>query len=395
MNRSNNYKRPLSNEKIVDYDIHGIVGIRLINPTPGDAAAVSNQLGLHQQSFDRDPDIIVRFKEKLYTPSLRYLGLDAGFTDEGFYILSSRENAKVRVPFEKIGSQCEILCESGLHGIPWLFEMINLTFLKKNYIPLHASAFVYNGSGILVTGWTKGGKTEALLSFANHGAKCVGDEWIILSGDGKKMFGTHVPICIWEWQFEHIPNLLPKIGTQRKILFKSIHFLDAVHKAMGLNSLKNSFPAKILSQALPTFKRQLNIRVLPEVIFENQYCNSAPLDKLILSMSHSDPDIHVNVCDPSEITKRMIHSNTSELLPFLEIYKAFKFAFPNLRNEFLENNEELQYSLLCRAFENKEAYKVSHPYPVSFEDYFNKLRPYCGKMAKYLPVEEELCRQLH
>ena len=136
-------KKSAFNRNIIDYDIHGIVGIRLINPTVSDAITVASKLGQYQKSLDREPDIIIRFKEKLYTPSLTYLGLDyAGFTYEGFYILSSRENAKVRIPFEKIGSQFEILCESGLHTIPWLFEMINLTFLAKNYVPLHASAFV-------------------------------------------------------------------------------------------------------------------------------------------------------------------------------------------------------------------------------------------------------------
>jgi len=356
------------------------VGIRLINPTIGDAVAVANQLGQHQKSLDRDPDIIIRFKEKLHTPSLIYLGLDyAGFTNEGFYIFNSRENAKVRIPFEQIGSQFEILCESGLHAVPWLFEMINVTFLKKNYVPIHASAFVYDGVGIVVTGWTKGGKTEALLSFANHGAHYVGDEWVILSDNGKEMFGMPVPICVWEWYFKSIPKLLPKVGMQRKVLFKAIHSLDVIHRRLEKGNFKKSFPAKILRQALPAFKRQLNIRALPEELFKNHVCKLATPDKIILSMSQNDPNIYVEECHPSEIAERMIISNELEQAPFLELYKAFKFAFPNLRNEFLENIDELQYSLLCSAFANKEAYKVYHPYPVPFEDLFNQLNPVCEK----------------
>ncbi|MCZ6593965.1 MAG: hypothetical protein O6943_03510 [Bacteroidetes bacterium] len=381
--------KPVSDKNIIDYDIHGIVGVRVINPTVSDAAAVANQLGQFQKSFKREPDIIIRFKEKLSTPSLIYLGLDcAGFTDEGFYIFSSKENAKVRIPFEQIGSQFEILCESGLRSLPWLFEMINLVFLSKNYIPLHASAFVYNGVGVVVTGWTKGGKTEALLSFANHGAHYVGDEWVILSADGKEMFGIPVPICVWEWYFKDIPALLPKIGVQRKILFKGIHFLDAIHRALGSGSLKKSFPAKILGQALPTLKRQLNVRLLPEIVFRDRFCESAVPDKLILSLSYNATEISVEVCDSFEIARRMTSSNLSELMPFLEFYKAFKFAFPNHRNEFLENIEQRQYSLLCSAFADMEAYKVFHPYPVSFEDYFNRLKPLFEKTTKGVLEEE-------
>lgn len=367
-----------NNKKVIDYDIHGIVGIRLINPTEEDAYAVANGLGQYQTAIERKPDITIYFKENLPTPALTYLGLDyAGFTDEGFYILSSKENLKVRIPFERVGSQFEILCESGLHSLPWFFDLINLTLLKKNYLPLHASAFVYNGVGVVVTGWTKGGKTEALLAFANHGAHYLGDEWVILSGDGKEMFGVPVPICVWEWYFKSIPKLLPKVGMQRKFLFKVIHSLDGIHRRFEKGSFKNSFPVKILGQALPSLKRQLNIRALPEELFKNRVRKLATPDKIILSISQNDPNIYIEGCEPSEIARRMISSNELEQAPFLEFYKAFKFAFPNLRNAFLENIDELQYALLCSAFANKKAYKVYHPYPVSLENLFNQLKPLC------------------
>ena len=367
-------------QRTIEYDLHGIVGIRLVNATDSDVNAVADQIGQYQTPIDREPDIVIIFKKELPTPALTFLGLDfAGFTDEGFYILNSKENLKARIPFEKIGNQFEILCESGLHSLPWLFDIINLIFLKKNYLPLHASAFVYNGLGIVVTGWTKGGKTEALLSFANHGADYVGDEWVILSADGKKMFGMPVPICVWEWYFKSIPNLMPKVGLQRQVLFKAIHSLDLIHRGFEKVRFKNSFPAKILGQALPAFKRQLNIRALPEELFKNRVCNSASFDKIILSISQNDPKIYLEECDSSEIAKRMIYSNELEQAPFLEYFKAFKFAFPDQSNEFLENIDELQYSLLCRAFANKEAYKLYHPYPVPFEDLFNQLKPVCKK----------------
>jgi hypothetical protein len=365
----------------VDYDIHGIVGVRLLNATAGDIDAVTNQLGRPHGHLNRDPDIVISFKEELPTPSMKYLGLNsAGFTDDGFYVLSSsRANAKARIPFEKIGGKCEVLCESGLRSIPWLFAIINLTFLNKGYIPLHASAFVYKGVGVLVTGWTKGGKTEALLSFANHGAQYVGDEWVILSSDGEKMFGISVPICLWEWQFEHIPTLLPKIGIEKKALFTCIHFLDLVQRTFGRGRFKNRFPFTILAEALPTFRHQLNIRVSPENFFGNRLRDVATVDKLFLAMSHSESSISVEPCDPMEIAARMTNSNEYEQMPFLEYYKAFKFAFPGLENELLERIGALQHSLLCRALEGKDAYKVRHPYPVSLEALFNRMEPFCEK----------------
>src|SRR3990172_1664510 len=155
----------------VDFDLHGVVGIRLVNPTDIDVKNISKLLSQFRADLTREPDITIVYEENWQLKDLSYLGLnDAAFNNEGFYILSSgRSDLKVRIPFEQIGDKCEIVCEQGIIGIPLLHSIINLTFLKKNYLPIHASAFSYNDINALVVGWTKGGKTEALFSFINHG----------------------------------------------------------------------------------------------------------------------------------------------------------------------------------------------------------------------------------
>jgi len=380
MNLSNQTENIINRQRVVDFDIQSIVGIRLINPTAEDEASVEKQLGPFQGCLDRNPDIVIHFRNKLLTPKLKYLDLDySAFTDDGFYVFKNgRKVRKVQIPFEKIGGECEILCESNVGAIPMLNEIINLTLLRKGYIPLHASAFRYNGNCILAMGWTKGGKTEALLSFANHGAQYIGDELLVLSGDGEEMFGLPVPICLWHWQFKYIPNLVPKIGTQRKILFKCIYLAEKIFYTFRKKGMKNSFWIEILEKALPIIKRQLKIMVLPQDIFKNQYCKSkVNPDKIFLMMSHNKPEIKIEPCNPVEIARRMASSHVYEQLELIKYYNAFKFAFPSLKNEFLENIGKLQNDLLCRAFRGKTAYKVLHPYPTAFEDLFNQLKPLC------------------
>ena len=347
----------------------------MIDPSKSDLNILNGHLGSFEKNLNREPDLIFRFKEKLELPSFTYLGLDsAAFTDDSFYVLSSKENLKIKIPFETIGDTSEFLVESGFYDIPWLFDIINLTFLKKNYIPMHATAFEFEGIGFLVSGWSKGGKTEALLAFANHGASYVGDEWIIISGDGKKMYGIPVPICIWEWQFKNIPKLLPKIGLQRKALYKAIHFLDFIHKSLKKAGLGKSFPSMILNKAMPPFKRQLNIRVSPDKLFNDQQLKSAGIDKIILSFSHSASTFRLETGKTADIAKQIFTSNSFEQIPFLELYKTYKFAFPNHTNSFLDNIDEHQYSLLKNALDGKETYLLHHPYPFKFEDLFNKLK---------------------
>ena len=59
----------------VDYDLHGLAGIRLIDASAGDVAAVTRQLGPIQASLTREPDIIIRFVDRLPASSSScYLG---------------------------------------------------------------------------------------------------------------------------------------------------------------------------------------------------------------------------------------------------------------------------------------------------------------------------------
>ena len=123
-------------ETIIDYNIHGLVGIRLINPTESDASAVARQLGSLQAPITNEPDIIVRFVKDMAMPDLHYLGAgNIGYSDNKFFILrSSKKKAKVKIEFSEIGKECEIVCESGLRSVPLLLAVLNLTLLKKNVV---------------------------------------------------------------------------------------------------------------------------------------------------------------------------------------------------------------------------------------------------------------------
>lgn len=371
----------MSKNNFVDFDVHGLVGIRLSNPTNSDTLALTRQLGpLRVPTLARPPDIIIRFEESLALPNLKYLGLNnAGFTDDGFFILKSKKTpAKVKIPFGDIGTTCEIVCESGLRAVPLLIAIVNLTLLKKDCIPLHASAFTHHNNGILVTGWSKGGKTESLLAFAKHGAGYVGDEWVILSRDGEHMFGLPEPITVWDWQLKQLPDLKKQLKSSDSLIFRSINMTNRLQRWLGKGRLRKTLPARLLREALPALNRQLHINIPPEDIFLNDSITlvSRP-DKLFFVMSHEDPAITVEQWDSGDIARRMLHSVYYEQYPFFEYYQTFKFAFPEAQNDFLGNVREIQSDILTNALKNKEAYRVLHPYPVLLEDLYKAMEPYC------------------
>ncbi len=374
---------------VIDYDIHGIIGVRLLDPLDSDIRAIEKQISFPQTSLQREPDIIIRFVPRLDTPALTYLGLYAGYTSEGFYLLkSSKKPCKVRIPFEHVGGKCEIVCQSGLRSVPLLIAILNLTFLGKGFLPLHASGFIYEGVGNVVTGWAKGGKTESLLSFSQHGAVYVSDEWTVFSADGERMFGLIEPIRLWNWHLSQIPRLQKKKSTRDKLVFGTINGLDGLYNLLEKIGLKSLFPVKVLGEMLPALKRQLNIRIAPQELFEGRLQQQARPENVFLVMSHQKDTIEVEPIPAAEIAERMISSNEYEQIVLTEQYKAFRFAFPERKNELIENMHQIQLELLRKIFDGKPAYRVVHPYPVSFAALFKKMKPFCVKASNAIPLEK-------
>ena len=360
-----------------DFDIYGVVGIRLLNPLESDLKFIASYYSEYQKELTREPEITIRFVDFIDISDLIFIGLDnAGFNKDGYYILSSgRSSLKVKIPFEKIGQPLEITCQNGLLGVPLLNYIINLSFLSKNFIPLHASAFRYNGKNAVVMGWSKGGKTESLLAFANNNAEYIGDEVVILSENGAEIFGIPEAVTIWEWQYKQVPKLIPKLNRNKKWLFGLIHLIDGINIFLKKTIFKNFFISKILSEALPAFKRQLNVRIPPKYLFKEKiYKGKAYPDRIILIMSHDSAEIKVENCSIEEVINRMISSFEYEMGAFIQHYSEFKFAFPHLKNPFLENMYETYGRLLKAAFNGKGAIKVLHPYPVSFDELFGQMK---------------------
>ena len=96
-----------ANKHTVDYDIHGIVGVRLVNPSDYDVKYISRLLSQFKSDLNREPDITIVYKENWDLGNVSYLGLnEAAFNDDGFYILTSgRQPLKVKIPFEQIGDK--------------------------------------------------------------------------------------------------------------------------------------------------------------------------------------------------------------------------------------------------------------------------------------------------
>lgn len=371
--------RKIDHRDAVDFDIHGLVGVRLIAPSTANVTAVSAQIGPPSSCVLRRPDIVVRYVDRLSAGPARYVDLGkTASSNAGFIVFPEGDDGGgVSIPFEQIGSDCEIFCERRVGWIPLLISIINLTALKKHrYVPIHASAFVHEGAGVLVTGWVKSGKSEALLAFSQHGATYIGGEWVLLSSDGNTMCGMPGTFRMWDWHRRKLSHLQP-IGSNAT-MFRLIRFLDAAQRALP-EPLFRFEPLKLLREGMPALRRQLNFRVEPKVIFGDR-CGrlTGHPDKIFIGMVHSDERVLIEPAEPATVADQLACAMEFELTSLMSHYRAFKFAFPGMRNEFLERVHSLLRDALQQALAAKEIYNLYHPYPVSFDDLYQAMKNTLG-----------------
>ena len=327
----------------IDYDVHGVAGVRLVGARPSDAAVVDRQLGGLRAPLRRDPDIVVRFVDRLeVSRPVRLLGAgEAGFTDDAFLLLRSRHKARarVRVDVERIGRGGEVVVERGAPAVPLLVAMVNLAALGNGALALHASAFVHGGCGIVATGWSKGGKTEALLAFMQQGARSSAT-----SGSTSRRTATASTAC------------RSRSGSGTGTCASCRRFVAASRGATASCSLPLRVAAgaagrraearrlgRTCSSASCTWTPSRRGCSTPEAI-----ALSAGFDRLFLMRSWEEPGVRVDPVDGAEIAARMAFSVGHERAPLIACYEQFRFAFPDRVNPLLDHAAEREHVLLDR-----------------------------------------------
>jgi len=364
----------------VDFDIHGVVGIRLIDPSPSDLGAACKLLGSPSKLLLTSPDIIVRFVDKLPVRGIRFLGTGQdAFTDDGFFLLQEgTRRVQARIPFDGIGGPCEIVCRGGLGSVPLLVPIISLTAVKRGRIPLHASAVVHRGMGILMAGWAHCGKTAALLGFASLGAEYVGEEWVLLNSNGKEMHGLVRPLEISRWHVASLPHMRAAVNLRSRCAFHGIGMLDGLQKMVSSKRIRSSFGFRTLQRASAALEERLRPAVAPSAIFQDRLRSAgAQVDKIFLFVNSEDHGIEVEPIAPFEMARRLAFLVQHELSPLLQHYSAYRFAFPSRVNKFLESAAESSFGMLARALNGKDTYIVRLPYPCMFPELYKTIQPFC------------------
>lgn len=368
---------------VIDFDLHGFVGIRLLDATDVEADAIRRQLGPIEQPLDRDADLVIRFVDSLPAETgVRILGTDeVGYTDAAFLVLRGRAHVAVRIalPLDRIGQgPAEIVCEHGALGIPLLIALVNLCALGNGILPLHASAFVHRGVGVLVTGWAKGGKTETLLAFMSRGAQYVGDEWIYIDPATRMMHGIPEPMRLWHWHLRSVREYGRRVSTGSRVRLTALDALISGVDRVAASRLTPGAARRLMRRALPIARRQLSVQVPPRALFGDAAVTSAPLQRVVLVGNHLASDVVAAPASADDIGRRMVFSLAYERLELLSFYQRFRFAAPDRSNLLLDEAEQRAGELLSRCLADVPAFELMHPYPVDIPALYDALDPVLG-----------------
>lgn len=350
-----------------DFDLHGIVRVRVLDATTDEIATVRRQLGLPPSRPDGEADITVRFTDVVASGRLTYVGVgDTAFDGDRFLVLQGKGGVRARtdLPFGSIGRRPEIICERGIPAVPHLLAVVNFTALSKGALPLHASAFNLDGTGVLVMGWAKGGKTETLLAAARRGAHYVGDEWVYVTGEGT-MFGLPEPIRLWSWHLQQLPEIWSARPAPQRARVGAWRSLAGSAR----RAAENRSPARGLARrATPILERQAYLQIPPEELFGPDNIDlCGRVDAVALVFSHEAAQITTSMAGPRELSTRMVASLAEERAPFMAHYRQFLFAYPDRASEVVAGAEALEAKLLAALFDERTAAKVMHPYPCDLE----------------------------
>lgn len=357
----------------VDFDLGGLVRIRVLDATDDDVAVVRRQLGPMAAAPEGPADLTIRFVDELARPAaMRILGLgDVAYTESDFLVSTTRTNGRfVQIPFADVGRPCEVVCERGVDAVPLLIALVNLTVLAKGVLALHASAFTFDGTGVLVTGWSKGGKTETLLAFMRQGADYVGDEWVYLTPN--RMQGVPEPIRLWAWQLAQLPEYRASLsGSQRRRL--TLFGVAAAAATAAGDRLRGS-SGRTWRRAAAILERQRNVQVPPHRLFGDSRCvlEGNP-DRVVLVSSHTSPEVTLDRVDPTHVAERMAFSLAEERSVLDAWYRRFRFAFPHAASPVIEDAPERERELLHRVLAGKDTFLLRHPYPPDVSTLFDAL----------------------
>lgn len=362
--------------------LHGRLRLRLTAATPAERRLISRELDLAESPPSSNVDLHLRFADRVGDANEQLIGHDdIAFTPDSFVVIRSKHRARVQVPLDHLGGECELVYQHGGTRLPLLLPIVNLTAMTRGLLPLHAAAVRYGGKGALVTGWARGGKTTSLLGFMADGADYISDDWTYVDVARHTMFGLPKPLQVSDRQLAEQPGYLARVGSRQRWQMRSARLAQQVIEGMAAHRWgRKAVPATVLQHLVPALQRRRSVDVAPRRLFDleaDSLRGEEPrLDAIFFTMSHRHPEVRVAPVAAGELVERIALMLEQEYAEVMAVYRKFRFAYPDRRSPVLDDLSIHLREQLARLMTNMPAYLVHHPYPVCARTLCAALKPW-------------------
>ncbi len=256
----------------------------------------------------------------------------------------------------------------GSGKVPLLTQLLAVILRGRGITPIHASGFVWRGKGVLVMGWSKGGKTELVLPFMEHGATFVGDEWMYLVD--RRMFGLHEPIRIWDWHLKDLHDLRARLPASSRRRLRALERGEKIVRWFGTLPVGAESGARRIGDLV---NRQRFVQLPPDVLWGERTTQDVEVDHIVLVVSRPSEAVEVQRIDASRIAEHMAYSNIEEMRPLTLLSDQMRFVNPDF-TDFAKHDPAAETRRLQDALAGVEATVLTHPYPAPTLDLFSTLR---------------------
>jgi hypothetical protein len=115
-------------------------------------------------------------------------------------------------------------------------------------------------------------------------------------------------------------------------------------------------------------RRQAHVQIPPARLFgEDAVALHGQLDHVLLVVSHDRDDVSIEPVAGAEVAARMAASLEDEREPFLQLYRQFRYLFPERRAAVVEDAAAIERRLLAQLLASRPAHLLRHPYPVRLD----------------------------
>jgi len=144
----------------------------------------------------------------------------------------------------------------------------------------------------------------------------------------------------------------------------------------------------VLRRAAPVIRRQAYVQVPPARLFgEAAIALHGRLDHVLLVASHDRDEVDIEEIDGQAVAAQMRASLDEERNPFLQVYRQFRFLFPERRSAVVERASAIDRELLQQYLADRPAHRLLHPYPVRLDSLVGPVESVLRRTTPHRPAD--------